>query len=417
MSARISGVSGKVGFNDLKQLPGFWTRKLGKDLYEVFIGPQHPGSGHMRIIIRVDGDVIVEADPDMGYVHRTMEKLGEGREWIKGIPLYERMAIHDACNVTLPYVEAVEKLLGIEPPVRAKYLRVLLCEINRIAAFLYGFGIFGVFVGHSTMYMWPFGDREVWVELADWLTGARLTHSYPIFGGVRRDVPEGFTDSLRKAIRYMRKRLEEYRKIYVDNPVIRARLEDVGVIPRNLAIELGITGPNLRASGVEYDVRYNAPYEVYDELDFEIPVFQEGDSLARVWQRVEEIKQSLHILEQVADWLDKHKGEQIMHDRFWKTAPPLYKKVFQETGRVKLVPAFAILKVPKGKAYARAETARGEISYYVESNGANKPYRVRIVSASARNAIVFKYILPGHRVMDLPTIYGSIDYFPPEADR
>ncbi len=415
MSGMVSA-RGSVGFNDLK-LPGAWSRKLSKDLYEVFIGPQHPGSGHMRIIIRIDGDVIVEADPDMGYVHRTMEKLGEGREWIKGIPLYERMAIHDACNVTEPYVRAVEKLLGVEPPLRAKYLRVLLCEINRIAAYLYGFGIFGVFTGHSTMYMWPFGDREVWIELADWLTGARLTHSYPVFGGVRRDIPAGFTDQLRKAIRYMRKRLEEYRKIFVDNPVIRARLEDVGVIPRNLAIEIGITGPNLRASGVLYDARYNAPYEVYDELDFEIPVFQEGDALARVWQRVEEIKQSLRILEQVADWLDKHPKEPILHERFWKTAPPLYKKVFEAEGRAKLVPLYALLKVPKGKAYARAETARGEITYYVESDGGSKPYRIRIHSASARNALVFKYIAPGHRVMDLPIIYGSIDYFPPEADR
>jgi len=409
-------VQGNVGFNDLK-IPGAWSKKIGKDLYEVFIGPQHPGSGHMRIIIRIDGDVIVEADPDMGYVHRTMEKLGEVRNWVKGTPLYERMAIHDACNVTLPYVSAVEKLLGIEPPERAKWLRVLLCEINRIAAFLYGFGIFGVFIGHSTMYMWPFGDREVWVELAEWLTGARLTHTYPIFGGVRRDVPEGFTRELRKAIRYQRRRLEDYRKIYVDNPVTRARLEEVGVIPKNLAIELGITGPNLRASGVQYDVRLNAPYEVYDQLDFEVPVFQEGDALARVWQRVEEIKQSLRILEQVADWLDTHPRTPILHDRFWKTAPPLYKKVFEEQGRAKLVPLFAMLKVPAGKSFARAETARGEITYYVESDGGQTPYRVRIVSASARNALVFKYILPGHRVMDLPVIYGSIDYFPPEADR
>ena len=409
------GIRGSVGFNDLK-LQGMWSRKIGKDLYEVFIGPQHPGSGHMRIIIRIDGDIIVEAEPDMGYVHRTMEKLAEGRTWIKAIPLFERMAIHDACNVTLPYVRAVEKLLGVEPPERAKYLRVLLCEINRIAAFLYGFGIFGVFIGHSTMYMWPFGDREVWVELAEWLTGARLTHTYPVFGGVRRDVPAGFTDQLRKAIRYMRRRLEDYRKIYVDNPVVRTRLEDVGVIPRNLAIELGITGPNLRASGVKYDVRMNHPYEVYDELEWEVPVFQEGDAYARVLQRVEEIKQSLRILEQVADWLDKHPRTPILADRFWKV-PPLYKKVFETQGRAKLMAAYAILKVPAGKAYERAETARGEISYYVESNGANKPYRIRIHSASARNALVFKYILPGHRVMDLPTIYGSIDYFPPEGDR
>jgi len=400
-----------------KRLPGMEVRRLGRELYEVFIGPQHPGSGHMRIILRLDGDVIVEADPDLGYVHRTMEKLSEGRSFIQVIPLIERMAILDACNTTLPYVEAVEKLLGVEPPERAKYLRVLLCEINRIASHLYGFGIFGVFLGHSTMYMWPFGDREVFVELAEKLTGARLTHTYPIFGGVRRDAPEGFTNDLRKAVRYMRKRLEDYRKIFLDNPVIRRRLEGVGVVTKTQAVSLGLVGPNLRASGVKYDVRLIEPYEVYDELDFEIPVFEEGDSLARAWVRVEEIKQSLRILEQVANVIDKTRGQPIMHERFWAKAPPLYKKVFKEEGRVKLMPLFAILRVPKGRSFARAEAGRGEIVYYVESDGKDKPYRVRVVSPSFRNAIMFKYVIPGHRLADLPAIYGSFDYFPPEADR
>lgn len=402
---------------ETRRLPGMEIKRLEKELFEVYIGPQHPGSGHMRIIVRLDGDVIVEADPDIGYVHRTMEKLAEGRSYVKIIPLIERMAILDACNVTLPYVEAVEKLLGIEPPERAKYLRVLLCEINRIGSHLYGFGIFGVFLGHSTMYMWPFGDREVFVELAERLTGARLTHTYPIFGGVRRDVPEGLLDDLRKAIRYMRRRLEDYRKIFLDNPVIRRRLEGVGVVSKNMAIDLGLVGPNLRASGVRYDVRAIEPYEVYDELEFEIPVFEEGDALARAWVRVEEIKQSLRILEQVADKLEKTKGEPIMHERFWAKAPPLFKKIFEKEGRIKLMPVFAMLRVPKGRAFARAEAGRGEIVYYVESDGSPQPYRVRVVSPSFRNAIMFKYVVPGHRLADLPAIYGSFDYFPPEADR
>ncbi len=414
MSSDVRGMS--VG--ETRRIHGLEVKKIARDLYEVFIGPQHPGSGHMRIIVRLDGDVIVEVDPDLGYVHRTVEKLSEGREWIKIIPLIERMAILDACNVTLPYVEAVEKLLGIEPPERAKYLRVLLCEINRIASHLYGMGIFGVFLGHSTMYMWPFGDREVFVELAEWLTGARLTHSYPAPGGVRRDMPEGFADAARKAAKYMRKRLEEYRKMFLDNPVIRRRLEGVGVIPKKLAIELGIVGPNLRASGVRYDVRIVEPYEVYDELEFEVPVFEEGDALARAWVRVEEIKQSLNIIEQVVERLEKMtKREGLMHDMFWAKAPPLFKQVLQKEGRVKLMPIMAMLRVPKGRAFARAEAGRGEITYYVESDGGITPYRVRVVTPSFKNAIVFKHVLPGHRLADLPAIYGSIDYFPPEADR
>ena len=399
------------------KIPGITSRKVGRDLYEVFIGPQHPGSGHMRIVVRVDGDVIVEADPDMGYVHRTMEKLAEGRGYLHNIPLFERMTIIDACNITLPYVMAIEKLLGIEAPPRAKYLRVLLCEINRIASHLYGMGIMGIFLGHSTMYMWCFGDREVFVELAEKLTGARLTHSYPIPGGVRRDMPQGFPEAARKAVRYMTRRLEEYRKIFLDNPVVRERLEGVGVLSKSLAVALGIVGPNLRASGVGYDVRVVEPYEAYDELDFEVPVFEEGDALARTWTRIEEIRQSLRIIEQAVDWLERREREPPIHPMFWSRAPPLWRKVYEEEGRVKLLPIFANLKVPPGKAFARAEAARGEIVYYVESAGGTTPYRVRVVSASARNALLFKYLLPGHRVMDLPAIYGSIDYFPPEADR
>ncbi|MCE4611964.1 MAG: NADH-quinone oxidoreductase subunit D [Desulfurococcales archaeon] len=398
----------------LKVIP---TRRLARDVYEVFIGPQHPGSGHMRIIIRVDGDVIVEADPDIGYVHRTMEKLGEIRGWIKPIPLFERMAIHDACNITLPYVRAVEKLMGVEAPLRAKYLRVLLCEINRIAAHLYGFAIFGVFLGHSTMYMWAMGDREVFIQLAEELTGARLTHSYPIPGGVRRDIPQGFPDMARRAVKYMRKRLEEYRKIFLDNPVIRSRLEDVGVIPKRLAAELGIVGPNARGSGIQYDVRIIEPYEVYDELDFEVPVYTEGDALARTYVRVEEIRQSLRIIEQVVEWLEKKPREPIVDESIYKKYPPLHKKILESQGRAKLLPWMATMKVPAGRAIGRGETGRGEIIYYVESDGGMNPYRVRIVTPSARNAIAFKYALPGHRVMDLPAIYGSLDYFPPEADR
>ncbi|MEM1685680.1 MAG: NADH-quinone oxidoreductase subunit D [Acidilobaceae archaeon] len=396
---------------------GIQVRKIEKEVYEVFIGPQHPGSGHMRIIVRLDGDIIAEADPDIGYVHRTMEKLSEVREWLKPIPLLERMTIIDACNITVPYVNALEKLMDKAPPPRASYLRVLLCEINRVASHLYGFGIFGVFLGHSTAYMWAFGDREVFVELAEILTGARLTHTYPIPGGVRRDMPQDFPEMARRAVKYMRRRLIEYQRIFLDNPVIVKRLEGVGVISKSLAAELGIVGPNIRGSGIKYDVRLIEPYEVYDELEFEIPVYEEGDALARTWVRVEEIKQSLNIIEQAVDWLERHKGELILSKDDYDKLPKLHKEIYEKTGRVKLLPVHASMKIPAGKAVARGEAGRGEIFYYVESDGGTVPYRVRVVTPSARNAIVFKYIVPGHKLMDLPAIYGSIDYFPPESDR
>ncbi len=402
--------------NDIKQLraAGFQVEEVERGVLEVFIGPQHPGSGHMRIILYVDGDIIVDADPDVGYVHRTMEKLAENREYIKGIPLLERMAILDAHNISLGYVLAIEKLLGIEPPPRAQYLRVLLSEINRIASHLYGMGIFGVQIGMSTWYMWAFGDREVFLELADRLTGQRLTHTYSIPGGVRRDLPQDFKDYALKAVRYMEKRLKEYKAMFLDNPVVRSRLIDVGVISKNKAVEINVVGPTLRGSGIKYDVRKVYPYAAYDEIDFEIAYRDEGDCYARTLVRVEEIKQSLNIIRQV---VEKIPDGPIMHERFTKGLPPIAKKILSEEGRVKIPPAMIFLKLPKGKVFTRVEASRGEVVYYLESHGDTKPYRLRVVTPSAQNSKVFKYVLPGHRVADLPAIYGSIDYFPPETDR
>ncbi|MCS7107056.1 MAG: NADH-quinone oxidoreductase subunit D [Acidilobaceae archaeon] len=396
---------------------GVEVRRIDKEYYEIFIGPQHPGSGHMRFRVKLDGDIIVDADPDIGYVHRTMEKLSEGREWLKITPLVERMTIIDACNITLPYINALEKLMDKRPSTRASYLRVLLCEMNRIASHLYGFGIFGVFIGHSTAYMWGFGDREVFVELSEILTGTRLTYTYHIPGGVRRDMPQDFPQMVRRAVRYMRSRMPEYEKIFLNNPVIVTRLKDVGVITKNRAAELGVVGPTLRGSGIRYDVRLAEPYEVYGEIDFEVPVFEDGDALARTWVRVEEIKQSLNIMEQAIDWLERHRDEPVIPKEDYDKLPKLHKEVYEKSGRVKLLPAQISMKVPPGKAVARGEAGRGEIFYYVESDGGTMPYRLRVVTPSARNAIVFKRILPGHRLMDLPTVYGSIDYFAPEADR
>ncbi|MEM1873901.1 MAG: NADH-quinone oxidoreductase subunit NuoD, partial [Acidilobaceae archaeon] len=206
----------------------FRARRVSGDLYDIFVGPQHPGSGHMRLRVRLDGDVIAEVDPDAGYVHRGVEKLAETREWLKNIPLFERVNIIDACNITLPYVRAIEALSGLTVTTKASVLRTALCEINRIASHLYGFSILGVFIGHSTMYMWCMADREVFVKLAEILTGARLTHTYAIPGGVRRDAPRSFSELLRKAARFMRRRLREYDSFFLKNPVVRSRLENVG---------------------------------------------------------------------------------------------------------------------------------------------------------------------------------------------
>ncbi|MEM4638887.1 MAG: NADH-quinone oxidoreductase subunit D [Thermofilum sp.] len=390
------------------------AREGGEEVYELFIGPQHPSSGHMRFIVRLDGDVIVSVDPDIGYVHRTMEKLAEGREAVKAIPLLERMTIIDSHNVTIGLVRAMEKLLDVEPPPRARYLRTLLSEINRIASHLYGIGIAGIMLNHSTMFMWAFGDREVWLQLAEELSGARLTHTYSIPGGVRRDLPQGFADRAEKAVRYMTRRLGEYAKIFLENPQVRSRYEGVGVLKKGEASRLGIVGPNLRASGVKYDARLAEDYAAYSEVSFEVPTLEEGDAYARMRLRIEEIKQSMSIILQV---LRKVPEGPIFAEKYLKLLPPKLREQVLSTGRVKLPALFASMKLPAGEAVARAEMGHGEIFYHLISDGSAKPYRLRVVTPSFRNVILFRYLMPGHRFMDFPAIYGSLDYFPPEADR
>ncbi len=397
--------------------PAIRARQIGVEeglrVVELFIGPQHPASGHMRLVVYLDGDVVVKVDPDIGWVHRTMEKLAETREYVKTIPIFERMTIIDSCNITLALVQAYEALLGVEPPPRARYLRTILCELNRIASHLYGLGIGGIFLNHSTMYMWAFGDREVFLTLAEMLTGARLTHTYVVPGGVRRDLPQGFTDAFAKAKRYMLRRLKEYDKIFLRNPVVRSRLEGVGVLERAKAKSLGVVGPNLRASGVRYDARMLG-YAAYGELEFEPVVGEYGDSLERIWVRLKEIETSLDLIEQALRQLPEGP---VMAERYLKMLPPALRKLVESTGRVKLPAAYVNLRPPPGEALSRAEAGRGEIVYYVVSDGTDKPYRVRVVSPSFRNAVLFMVLPVGHRFMDLPAIYASLDYFPPEADR
>ena len=382
--------------------------------YELFIGPQHPASGHMRIIVRLEGDVVVDVDPDIGYVHRTMEKLSETREYIKGIPLFERATIIDSCNITLGYVRALEKLLDVEAPPRAKYLRTLLCEIDRITSHLYGLGIGGIMINHSTMYMWAFGDREVWIQLAEDLTGARLTHTYNIPGGVRHNLPDDFKENARKAIRYMRRRLNDYMKIFFRNPTVVIRFKDVGKLSKDEAKRLGIVGPNLRASGVRYDARLLEDYGCYKDLNFEIPTREEGDSLARVLLRIDEIKISMNIIEQV---LKKIPDGPILAQKYFRLISPRLREYIKESKRIKFPAIFTNLRPRPGEAVSRVEMGHGEILYHMISDGKPYPYRVRVITPSFRNVVLFKYLPVGYRFMDLLAIYGSIDYFPPEADR
>ncbi len=382
---------------------------------ELNVGPQHPGSGHMRILVKLNGDIIEDVDLDVGYVHRSVEKLSENRNYIHLIPLVERPAILDSIHMNLGYVMAVEKILGVDVPPRAQYLRSFAAEVNRIASHLYGMGILAVFMGHSTGFMWGFGDREVWVEILQALTGARVTNSYIIPGGVRRDLSPAIKEMTEKGITYMRRKLEDWQKIFINNPNIKARMQGVGVMKREDAIRWGAVGPNLRASGVYYDVRKMEPYAAYDKLDFEVPVYKEGDAYARTLVRIEEIEQSMKMLEQI---LKEIPEGNILSDRFFRQIPPVRLKKWWEGQRRIVMPGYyASFRPPKGEAVSRVEAGRGELLYYVVSDGSSKPYRLRMITPSYRLIYVFKELAKGCRYADLVTVYGSLDYFPPEADR
>ena len=356
------------------------------------IGPQHPGSGHMRIIIVVDGDIIVSADPDVGYVHRGEEKMSEYRTFIQNVPHIERPVIHDSSNILYSYCLAVEELIGLQVPERAMYLRVLLAEIDRIQYTLYWLAILGIFMGHSTMFMWATADRELFVDLADMASGNRITHAYIVPGGVRNDLPDGFADKAVKFLDYFeRKRLPEYDKIFYDNPLFRQRSEGVGLLSKADAINLGVTGSVLRASGVNYDVRKDEPYDIYNQFDFEVPIAKTGDSFARSILPMYDIRQGINIIRQCL------------------TKMPQSGQI-----RAKLQPN---PRGPPGEAYSRVESGRGALGHYIVSDGTPKPYRHKMSVPSVRNLSAMPHLLKGAKLADLPVIYWSLNIWPVEIER
>ena len=356
------------------------------------IGPQHPGAGHMRIIVVVDGDIIVSADPDVGYVHRGEEKMSEFRTYVQNVPHIERPVIHDSSNILYSYCLAVEELLGLQTPERAMYLRAILAEIDRIQYTLYWLAILGIFMGHSTMFMWATADRELFVDLADMASGNRITHSYIVPGGVRNDLPDGFADKALKSLDYFEsKRLPEYDKIFYDNPLFRQRSEGVGILSRSDASSIGVTGSVLRASGIDYDVRKREPYDIYNDIQFEVPIAKTGDSFARSILPVYDIKQSMNIIRQCLSKMPK--SGQI---------------------RAKLQPN------PRGapaEAYRRVESGRGALGHYIVSDGTPKPYRHKMSVPSVRNLAAMPHLLRGAKLADLPVIYWSLNIWPVEIER
>ncbi|MFC1943971.1 NADH-quinone oxidoreductase subunit D [Chloroflexota bacterium] len=355
------------------------------------IGPQHPSThGVFRMRVTFDGEVVVEVEPVLGYLHRGIEKLGEGRTYSQVIPLTDRLDYLSGMANNLGYVLAVEKLAGIVVPERAEYLRIIMTELVRISSHLMAVGFFLNDLGAThTPVLYMFREREKIQDLFEMVCGQRITYSYMRIGGVAQDVPDEFMPAFRKFLDDMPFFIGEYEQLLRENEIILARTRGVGVLTREAAINYSASGPVLRASGVKWDLRRNDPYSIYDRFDFDIPTGEAGDCYDRYRVRVEEMKQSLRILEQA--YKDLPRGE-IMAD-----APRLVR--------------------PRGEIYSRIEAPKGELGYYLVGDGSIAPYRFKIRSPSFINLTALRDMVVGWKLADAVITFGSIDVVLGEVDR
>ena len=356
------------------------------------MGPQHPAThGVFRMVLWVDGEQIVAVEPHIGYLHRGSEKLCEGELYPQIITLFDRLDYISNFSNELAFCTAVEKLMEIEVPERAEYIRVLLCELNRVASHLLFYGTFGLDLGAMTPIMYGFRERERIQRLFESVSGARMMHNYFRIGGLKQDLPIGFKKNLSDLLSLLEKGLEECDRLLTHNEVLLVRTRNVGVISQDEAIGYGLTGPPLRATGLPYDLRAVEPYSVYDQFDFDIPTGNVGDSWDRYAIRVEEMRQSIRIIRQAAERLPD--------------------------GPVMAAGVRRLPRPPKGESYSRVESPRGEFGVYLVSNGDTKPYRVKVRAPSFANLQALKRLLRGVYVADAVVILGSLDIVLGEVDR
>lgn len=355
------------------------------------MGPQHPSThGVLRMILTLDGEVVTDARPDIGYLHRGIEKLAENRTYTQFIPLTDRTDYLSSMLNNAVYAMAVEKLMEIEVPERAEFIRVIMMELNRIASHLVFVGAFSLDLGATTPFLYAFREREDILDLFEMACGARLTYSYIRPGGVMRDLPEGFDAKARAFLKKMPSRMDEIDNLFSKNEIVIIRSRGVGIISAEDAIDYGMSGPNLRGSGVPFDVRKDEPYSVYDRISFQVVTQPAGDCLARYLMRTGEIRESLKIVEQALDMLPE--GEY--------------------TAKVPRV-----LKPPAGEVMSRLESSRGDLGVYLVSDGSANPYRLHWRPPSFINLAAVGQMLRGWKVADAVAILGSLDIVLGEVDR
>jgi NADH-quinone oxidoreductase subunit D len=410
--------------------------------YTLNFGPQHPAAhGVLRLILELDGETVVRADPHVGLLHRATEKLAETKPYNQSIGYMDRLDyVSMMCNEH-GYVLAIEKLLGIEVPIRAQYIRVMFDEITRILNHLLWIGAHGLDVGAMTVFLYAFREREDLMDVYEAVSGARMHATYYRPGGVYRDLPDRMPEYSKdqfkpKDLAERNKNREgsvldfiwdfterfpgcvdEYETLLTDNRIWKQRLVDIGVVAPERAIALGFTGPMLRGSGVAWDLRKKQPYEVYDKLDFDVPVGTKGDSYDRYLVRMEEMRQSNRIIRQCVEWLRVNPGPVMSDDN--KVAPP--NRVDMKESMESLIHHFKLFTegycVPAGETYSAIEHPKGEFGIYLISDGANKPYRLKIRAAGFAHISAMDEMSRGHMISDVVTIIGTQDIVFGEIDR
>lgn len=372
------------------------SSELKTELMTINMGPQHPSThGAIRFVLKTDGEVIHDCIPDVGYLHRSIEKIAESVTWQSFVPYTDRVDYVCAMNANWAYCSAVEKLLGLEVPKRAEYIRVIVGELNRISSHMVGIGAAGLDMGAFTPFLHTLGQRELVNDLLEMVCGARLTYNYMCIGGVNSDLPDGFIQKTNEFVDYFEVVADQINRLLTENEIFIKRFSNVATVSPQMAIDYNLVGPNLRGSGVKFDVRKAEPYSVYPELDFDIPIGTGdygtlGDCYDRYMVRVKELKESVKIIRQCLAQIPD--------------------------GEIKAVVKSSI-KPPKGHVYYRTETPRGDTGYFIYSDGKTSPYRLKIRTGSFTGTAIIPELAKGIFIADLVAVIGSLDIVAPELDR
>jgi NADH-quinone oxidoreductase subunit D len=381
-------------------------------------GPQHPSAhGQLRLMLHMQQEQITKAHPDIGYLHRGMEKMAENMIYNEFMPTTDRMDYIASSSNNYGFALAVEKLIGLEVPRRAKVIRMLLLEVNRLMSHLFWLATTALDIGAMTVFLYAFREREYLMDLVEDYCGARLTHAAIRIGGVPLDLPDNFMADLRKFLDKLPENIKDYEDLLDKNRVWLMRMENVGVISKEMALSWGCSGIMLRASGVEWDIRKEEPYELYDEVEFNVPVSDKGDNYARYKLYMAEMRESAKILYQVADMYEGTSTELMAHAPQYISAP----KLEIMTQNYALMQHFVLvtqgMRPPVGEVYIPTESPKGELGYYINSQGGPYPYRLKLRAPSFWHTGILTDLLPGHYIPDVVSIIGTTNIVFGEVDR